>query len=82
MALAAELAHDARMAPQVATGLLVPADALVDRLVADVQRTALLSVPAICSALHLRRISRATCGQPDAPVRARYFGERERRQTG
>src|SRR5437660_6798733 len=42
VALAAELAHDPRMAPQVATRLLVPADAPVDRFVADAQRPPLL----------------------------------------
>src|SRR5438876_8249181 len=42
VALAAELTHDAGVPPQVAAGLLVPADAPVDRFVADAQRPPLL----------------------------------------
>src|SRR5436189_4996146 len=42
IALASELAHDAGMAPQIAAGFLVPADAPVDCLVTDAKRAALL----------------------------------------
>src|SRR5438105_6168524 len=42
IALAAELAHDAGVTPQVAADPLVPADAPVDRFVADAQRPPLL----------------------------------------
>src|SRR6185437_15232541 len=40
VALAAELAHDPRMPPQIATRSLVPANAPIDGLVADAQRAA------------------------------------------
>src|SRR5947199_9602239 len=41
VALASEFAHDPRVAPQVAAGPLVPADAPVDRFMADAQRAVL-----------------------------------------
>jgi hypothetical protein len=62
VALAPELAHDPRVAPQVAARLLVPADAPVDRLVTDAQQAL------------LRERARNLLGAPFLPQQAAYSG--------